>query len=175
MEKIIVGSTSVHKIEAVKEALLRLGIKAEVIGVKTESEINEQPVGFVETHEGAARRVKQLSQNYSQYIRVGIESGIMQWSAVYTVDMAVVAVRTPHPDNNIYIATSPGIRFPHECVMRAAPYFEKETVGTYIAEKFGGDRTDPHTTLTYGRISRKETLIQGIMLAFAQIPNLGTT
>ena len=43
------GSTSAHKLGALKEACDRLGIKVEVKTFSAESEVNAQPFGFDET------------------------------------------------------------------------------------------------------------------------------
>lgn len=178
MKKVIVGSTSEHKIEAVKEALLRLGVEAEVVGVKTESGVNEQPVGFKEIYQGALNRARELYEKYPDDIRVGTENGIVGWGTCsknevfdpHFFDLALIVVMLP--DGAMYRALSSGIEFSEEYVYDPELNFAQATVGSIIAKKLGGDKTDPHKTLTHGRVRRKETLIEGVRLAFAQIPDL---
>jgi hypothetical protein len=54
--KITLGSMSTHKLNAVRQACQELGLDAVVLGVKTQSGQNEQPVGFDETFGGALNR-----------------------------------------------------------------------------------------------------------------------
>lgn len=173
MKKVIVGSTSAHKIEAVKEALLRLGVEAEVMGVETRSTVNEQPMGFEQMVDGAWSRVwgalyGQGGNYTTNPTAVGIENGLLYYCGI-TIDIAVVIV---YCKGREYVATSSGVRFPDDSRVKSQLLGFKTTAGEIIAAELGGDKTDPHKTLTYGRVSRKEMLIEGVRLAFAQIPDL---
>jgi len=168
MRRFILGSTSVHKLEAVRSACVKLGIDAVVSAVGVDSGQNEQPVGFEETLEGALARAsfaKSCGEGDSIY--VGVESGIINLSRSSTIDLAVIVVLAG--DRRI-VTTSAGIEFPQECVSIAHQRgFKTTTVGSIIAEKLGGDATDPHFTLTKGMVSRKSTLVQALMLALSQL------
>jgi non-canonical (house-cleaning) NTP pyrophosphatase len=164
--RIVVGSTSKHKVGAAKEACRRLDIHAEVLGCKTISEVNEQPVGFRETTRGAKQRALAAKAQQPDTVSIGIESGIVV-SGDVVIDLAVIAVLWR---GKWYLSTSPGIQFPHSCYVIAKKRgFDKHTVGSVIAEQLGGDETDPHTFLTTGRITRQETLVQGLCVALGQM------
>lgn len=168
--KIVVGSTSAHKLNAVKQACAQIGLKTVISGVKTSSGQNEQPVGLDETLKGAVTRAKSAKTQHPDSIAIGIESGIFHGSGKTptTLDIAVVVMLSP--DGRRIVTTSPGIEFPEKYVHIAKERgFKTTTVGSVIAEKRGGDTTDPHFTLSNGRISRKKTLIDGITTALLQL------
>ncbi|MEK7172587.1 MAG: hypothetical protein AAB740_01245, partial [Patescibacteria group bacterium] len=74
------------------------------------------------------------------------------------------------PDGRRIITTTPGVIFPEDCVAIAKERgFVTTTVGSIIAEKLGGDPTDPHSTLTKGAVSRVQTLVAGLIIALSQI------
>jgi len=174
MEKeinIALGSTSQHKIEAVKQACQQLGLMASVVGVKAASGQNEQPVGLNETYQGALSRAQGAKTQNPEAIAIGIESGIFiteNKENPLTIDFAVIVVLTP--DNRCIVATTPGVVFPEDCVAIAKERgFATATTGSVIAEKLGGDPTDPHSTLTNGVVSRTQTLVAGLIIALSQI------
>jgi len=47
--------------------------------------------------------------------------------------------------------------------------FATTTVGSVIVEKLNGDPTDPQSTLTNGIVSRAKTLVDGLVVALAQL------
>ncbi|MDP3985557.1 MAG: DUF84 family protein [bacterium] len=176
--QIAVGSTSVHKIGAVAKASALLGFETEdILSCPAQSEQNEQPRGLdkirtqKEIYLGARFRALAAKKQFPQAAAaVGIESGIVELSdePAITIDLAVSVVLTA--DGREIVSTSPGITFPEDCVREAERRgFETHTVGEVIAERFGGDKTDPHMALTKGRISRQHTLIEGLRIALAQV------
>ncbi len=87
--KIIVGSQSQVKIDAVNNALKKLGIDAEVVGVKAKSDVAEQPIDD-ETLQGArnrAQHARQLVADGDLYL--AIENGVYTEGDRF-VDKAVV-------------------------------------------------------------------------------------
>ena len=167
---VVLGSTNSHKLDAVRKACERLSMKASVTGVKTSSGQNEQPVGFNETFDGALSRAKSARTQNTDAIAVGVESGIFVFGGgkPFFIDVAVVAIITL--DNRQIVTTSAGIVFPEDCVKIAESRgFESTTVGSVIAEKFGGDPADPHSILTKGRVSRTMILTDALVLALSQI------
>lgn len=168
--KVVLGSTNAYKLDAVRKACEILGMKASVSGVKTSSGQNEQPVGFEKTFAGALTRAKSARTQNADAIAVGIESGIFVFDGgkPFFIDVAVIVVITL--DNRQIITTSAGTAFPEDCVKIAESRgFESITVGSVIAEKFGGDSADPHSILTNGRVSRVMILTDALVTAFGQI------
>lgn len=168
---IVLGSTSPQKMDALRIALKKLEIESVVLGLKTSSGQNEQPVGFDETYKGALMRAKSAKGNSTDYVSVGIESGLFRLSEgkrFVNMDMAIIVVLTP--DGRRIVTTSSGIVFPKKLVNIAyVRGFSKTTVGSVIAEKLGGDPTDPHATLTKGKITRMDTLVDALVTALKQI------
>ncbi len=169
---IIVGSTSPIKVNAVMLACQNIGWPGEVniSKIKTASEQNEQPVGFDETFAGALTRAKAAQAKEPESIAIGIESGIFLFHADASVilDIAVIVLLTPH--GRQIVTTSTGIEFPEECVRIAEQRgFETTTVGSVVAERFGGDQADPHATLTKGRVTRQATLVEALTEALQQL------
>lgn len=168
--RIILGSTSRHKLDAVQQACAKLELTAIVSGIKTSSGQNEQPVGFDETLGGALTRATSAKEQEPESIAIGIESGIfnIKTNGPLTLDIAVVVVLTP--DGRQIITTSEGIQFPQECVTIAESRgFKTTTVGTIVTEQYGGEPTDPHSVLTKGVVTRTMTLIDALMVALRQL------
>jgi len=168
---ITLGSTSKHKLTAVKQACEQLGLTASLVGVKAASGQNEQPVGLSETFQGALNRAQGAKAQNPKAIAIGIEGGIFITDSEQlplTVDLAVIVVLTP--DGRRIITTTPGIVFPEDYVEIAKKRgFITTTVGSVIAEKLGGDPTDPHSTLTNRAVSRSKTLVDGLVVALTQL------
>ena len=168
---IIVGSTSIHKINAVQQACQELGIKANIKNVYAPSGQNAQPVGFNETFSGAYARAKSAQSNQLGTIAIGIESGIFRISnrdKQITLDIAIIVVLTP--GGRCIITTTESIRLPEEYVSIAEQRgFASTTVGSVLAEQCGGDSTDPHSIITKGEITRTMTLVGALKNAFTQI------
>jgi non-canonical (house-cleaning) NTP pyrophosphatase len=164
--KITLGSMSTHKLNAVRQACQELGLDAVVLGVKTQSGQNEQPVGFDETFGGALNRATSAMSQNPDSIAIGIESGIFHFGV--TLDIAVIVVLTP--DDRRIVTTSEGIEFPEEFVRIAEERgFETTTVGSVITERLGGDPTDPHSVLTKGKVTRTKTLVDALKTALHQL------
>lgn len=88
------GSTSDIKIAALQGAFQRLGVEREVVKIKVPSNINEQPIGFQETFNGAVNRLTNLMQAVSRGRGYGIcfaaENGIEFSDKGEAVDFAIV-------------------------------------------------------------------------------------
>lgn len=168
--KITLGSTSTHKLAAVREACERLGLQFDVGGVKTNSDTNEQPVGFDETFAGALARAEGVREQDADAIALGVESGIFRFGQEehYTLDLAAVVVLTS--DGKKIVTTSSGILFPEDCVEEAERRgFDTTTVGSVVTEQYGGDATDPHSVLTNKAVTRTATLVDALVVAFRQL------
>ncbi len=171
--KIKLGSTSAQKFKAVEIGCKYLSLDFTIEKVNAPSGQNEQPVGFDETFAGALNRAKlAIELSPTDYdIAIGIESGIFSINSsaeTTTLDIAIIVVITK--SGKQIVANTPGFVFPEIYVNTAKELgFEKNTVGQVIAENLGGDKTDPHSILSNGVITRQETLIEGLMIALKQI------
>ena len=159
--KLHLGSTSTHKLEALKEACIKIGKEVEINFSSAESEINAQPYGFDEIYRGARNRAINSQTDDIKALKIGIENGIIPVDDKF-IDLAIVVVLLPSGES--FVGTSAGIEFPKEAVEEARSRgFETVTVGNIIAETMGGSKTDPHSILTRGKVSRKEILVEAIM------------
>ena len=74
--KIVVGTTSVPKIEYLKEVLRDLKIKADIFSVLVESGVAEQPTTIKETERGSISRAKSAFEKIKDVdFSIGIEVG----------------------------------------------------------------------------------------------------
>ena len=173
--KIIVGSTSQHKIGAIDEVFEEVfpNYQIKIRGIKTISGVNEQPVGFEEISKGAQNRLneaKRLTQEVYDFI-IGIENGILPVESgkrVIWFDVGWVVIEDKEGEQSYGLSS--GIEFPQEYVDKAKEAgFETTTVGEIIAKETGGDKTDPQSLLSRGLVSRKEMLKQALKIALGQI------
>jgi len=76
--KIAVGTQNNGKIEAVKNGLMKYPdyLDIEVIGVKTDSGVNHQPIGLDETILGAKNRARLAYELGNSDLGFGLEAGI---------------------------------------------------------------------------------------------------
>lgn len=172
-----VGSTSEHKIAAVRAACEELCLQAEIVGVAVPSGVNEQPYGLIETRCGAYGRAYLARRaNGSADIYVGIESGVFPlydegWrGGTYPgehVDAAIVTVvdRGTYADHAISSGSSVVSADVEEARRRG---FDKHTVSSVTHERTGCSATDSTPHYTGGRVHRKECLQQAVKIALSQ-------
>mgnify|MGYP000999353550 CR=1 FL=1 len=165
---IVVGSKSKHKLGAVGSALFHFGIPHTLLSCDVETDTPAQPCSWHQVQDGATRRAIGALRNFPEaLVGVGIESGLFFVRQGQVLDIAFLSL----VDNNgrEFIATSQGVMFPANAVAEARSRgFKNVTAGQIIAERFGGDHTDPHTTLTEGRVTREGLLTDGLRALFAQ-------
>ncbi len=172
IDKIVLGTTSAHKIDAAKQACALLGLDTEVTGVKVASGQNEQPIGFEETYGGALTRAQGAQATDTGAIAIGIENGVFRFGGEegkrHAVDFAIVVTLTP--DGREAVATSAGMEYPDSCVVDAERRgLETTTVGSVFAERFGGDPTDPQSVMSEGRAPRVKLLTDTIAQALGDL------
>ncbi len=168
MARIVLGTTSRHKIDAVREACKKADIVAEVFGSSAESFQNEQPVGYDATYAGAFARADQARHRDTSAIAIGIESGISFEGGIWN-DFAVIVVLEPISRKTIVAETEP-FEFPERYVREAeAIGFKTTTVGSVIAKHTRCDPTDPHSFLSDGKVSRSDLLTDALVEAFGKI------
>ena len=176
MIKILLASTSQHKLSAVQKAFEKIypQEKIKIKTVKAASNINEQPVGYSEIFQGAANRIKNAksaTQKESLDFIVGIENGIIPVKTAQGkrwFDVAGVIIENKEGQQSL--ALSAGVEFPSDLVEKARKMgFTTTTVGSLIAKEAGGDATDPHHLLTKGLVTRSFLLEEAIKIALGQL------
>jgi inosine/xanthosine triphosphatase len=178
--KVVVASKTEIKIAAVRSAFGALRIQGvSVLGVSADSGISDQPVGHDETMRGCANRLRAARQYPEAQLAsfvVSIESGIVEFAMPAPdgpddrryFDLAWVCVENVQTGQRFW-SNSCGLEFPaslvHQC---EALGFAKTTVGSLVAASAsGGDKQDPHSTLTKGALTREALLNQAIVAALA--------
>ena len=78
--KVLIGTKNPGKIEGAKRALENYFKNVEIVGVKVDSNVSEQPIGL-ETYEGAANRVENLikyakENHIAADLYMAVESGL---------------------------------------------------------------------------------------------------
>lgn len=159
---VVVGSTSPHKLEAVRQACRALGIRADVSGHAVVSAVSAQPFGLDEIVHGAKAR-SFLSVEHD--LAIGIESGLVSSGAIY-FDLAAIVVR--RRGKIVGVSLSTGIVFPDEFVQAALSAVPRLTVGEVMHNAVGCCKTDGTAFLTGGRYDRSDQLAGGVIAAFAQ-------
>ena len=167
---VIVGSRSKIKVAAVQRALANLGIAANVLGFETDSGLDPQPEGLDVGYAGALYRAESLCGKVNmpdaEQVYVGIENFVEGY--LIAIDIACIVVIDVNGEK--IVTTSSGVCFPTEYVEQArAIGFYKTTVGKVISEALGGDNADSHSTLTKGAVTREDTLVAALEVAFRQL------
>lgn len=174
MLKVVVGSTSEHKINATRAALRELDIQAEVMGFAADSGVNPQPEGLNEILEGATNRAFNVQRavirpDGERILFIGIENGIVykktsrfalvsDYAEVVLLDgeFAFFANSAGHPVNygDVEEAQNNGL--------------SRCTVAEFTKLRTGCDATDATPHYTGGRMNRVELLKGAVKLALAQ-------
>jgi non-canonical (house-cleaning) NTP pyrophosphatase len=180
---IALGSRDARHLAALQSACRFLGMEKTVIQpFPVDSGQHAQPEGWDAIFRGAWKRAKGSLEKIPQSagwdmdktFGVGIESGIHRFKSPMsiTIDLALIVITNPM--GAVYVAASPGVRFPESAVKAAAEAgFETTSVGNVIVQRSGHvgiEDMDPHTVLTGGRLSQHGLLTEGIMTAFRMIP-----
>lgn len=164
--KIAIGTTSELKVRALRDALERINIEAEMLPVKTSSGIADQPFGFEEIIKGATTRAENSLNEVGADIGVGVENGLVEIGGDY-FDVACVIIKTK--DGNKSAAFSPAILIPEWIIKKIKE--ENTEVGEITKALSGDTEKDGFKYFTNGAITRKEALFQAIVFAFAKILN----
>ena len=165
--QVVVGSTSIHKINAVRSALRVCGFDTEqyrIAGCSASSEIDEQPFGLPQTRSGAFHRACNARRLYPEAdLWIGIESGIVDGGNQF-YDTAIVIVQ--HKNGRQFSAITSGHAIPNEYVEEAQRRgFDKHTAGQVMAERTGCDSTDGTSFITDGYVSRSDAISQAVAIA----------
>lgn len=164
--KIVIGTTSELKIRSLKEALKRFDIEAEIISLKTDSKVSNQPFGYEETILGAKNRVKQCREEINPDIAIAVESGLIKLDGSY-FDIACVYALSK--DGVESMSFSSAFLTPEWIIDEIK---EKNTEYGFITQRISGDPSkDPQKYFSGGIIKRDELISQAIILALTKLFN----
>jgi inosine/xanthosine triphosphatase len=164
--KISVGTTSALKIRALEDALKKLGIQAEIVSVKTDSGVSDQPFGYTESKTGAMNRARAAFEQGNFDMALGIESGLIEIEGDY-FDIACVYIVTNEDDSSI--AYSAGYFTPKWIIDEIK---KKNTEYGHITQRLSGDEEkDPLKYFSEGKTKREDVLSQAIEIALVKVFN----
>lgn len=159
MIRIVVGSASVLKLEAVQAAIDELGLEAEIVGVDADSGVPNQPYGRAQTVEGATNRARVAREAGKGAYAVGIENGLVP-SGDVVLDLAYIVVFDPA--GRRLMRRSLGVTVPQELVEASLQSGQRTTAGKLEADRNGCDPADPHFLWSNGRTNRKQILVKAL-------------
>lgn len=156
-----VGSKNHFKVEAVKEALSKIGYEAKVCSFKTTSRVPAQPIGE-DTFIGAKNRALAVISDKSDFT-IGIESGIVKRDKVY-FDFAVVHVISR--DKKESYATTSYFALPENIAQLIEKGYElSDAIDKEYKIKNSKKNISAVGVLTDGKINLKNILVDTIVLA----------
>lgn len=166
--KVNIGSENPVKIKAVKNAFGKYFKKVEVKGIKTESEVRQQPLNLLEILNGAKTRAKKNFQNCDYSI--GIESGIMSFpcdSGFMEITVAVI-----FDGKKFFSGTSPLFEYPDRAVKMLLQ--GRHDINSAFAELFGKDadmgrKQGAVGELTRGKVNRAQFTELAVLMALMKI------
>ncbi len=168
--RLMIATENAAKIESAKRAFSDYFENIEIIGVKIDSEVNEQPVNE-ETKLGATNRLNNLKKyckenkiNADYYL--SIETGIIDLYGTY-FNMNIAAIS----DNSekISYGTSGAYPIPKKYI----EIIKEKSLGTLFNEIYGNDETR-HTkgggieALSHGKISRADLGTSAFIMALTE-------
>ncbi len=168
--KVVLGSTSAVKLQALTAALQHFGLTAEVLTVKARSGIAEQPFDE-ETIRGAENRARDADKlSPGADLVIAIESGLFREKEGY-FDIAVVLALLPNGET--ICVRSDAVEFPEDAVRETiARGVDVWTCGKVLAE-WGrvSLHDDPHASLS-GK-PRAKFLEEAVIKLFANLKQSG--
>lgn len=163
--RIAVGSTSLIKVDAVREALFGLGMEVEVVSASVPSGVSEQPREN-ETVLGARNRAAGAREAFPGAWAVGIESGIFDEGKNWS-DRGVICLISPTGDTHV-VRTEGVTLYVRDVEEARRRGFDRTTIGSVMAERTGCDPADPHAMLFGGGKSRRAILQVALATLFRE-------
>lgn len=176
-----IGTTSPHKVGALQDALARPShplsdIATDILPFDVSSGgVDVQPFGIALGSMGSENRAAYgLMHAPEALYSLGVESYLELVRGTWLDIAHVTLVQRCRSARTMYevvgTATSLGIPFPEEAVLAALREGAgKHTAGKHVAARLGGDATDPHATLTGGKLTRRGLLTDAIFATFLQV------
>jgi len=177
MPKIVIGSESKIKINAVRKAIKAVFENHKAFGIKginVPSMVCQQPIGWEETYLGARNRAQQaIKLDPKATLSIGIENGIflipnqMPGAEEFWIDQAFV-VMFVKKSSKYFLASSAGLRVPTLLAKKVLQIGQnKTTIGRMIHLTIPeAPPDDPHSYLTKGKLAREDILAQTLEMLF---------
>lgn len=159
-KKVYLGSLNPAKLNAVKEVLEDF----EVIGVKVDSNVSNQPKSDEETINGALNRARSLPNDG---LRIGLEAGVeFHNNKLFLINWGVLIDLS----GNEYIAGGTRIELPD--YVRKGIFEENKELADIMGEVFKDDSIRLHQgaigIFTHGQIERKDIFTHVVKLLYGE-------
>ena len=170
---VLVGSQNPVKTKAVEEAFSKYFGAVDVMGIKVESKVSNQPIDS-EVFEGAHNRALELKRlNKKQVLGakffIGIEGGIIKYYSKWFVVSVMCVV---DDKSRVGYGTSPHFEIPYNIVEQL---FDGIELGT-VMDKIMGDHNIKQkggaiSYFTKGVMDRKNLYVQGLIVSLIPFVN----
>lgn len=168
---VYMSTESELKHAAVTSAMRRAGLEVVVGGKKVDSGVDEQPMTFDETYQGAMNRHRALRSlgNSADYF-VTVESGMAQpHPAAGTYGCNVVVIE--QADGQPYVGFAIDVEFPQE-VLDTVPS-QYSDYGTWAKLVHGAVEKDPYPYFTDGHLTRRKTIEDAVFNTMIRVTSSG--
>jgi len=171
--KILVGSKNPVKIESVKEAFSNFFEDIEVIGIKVDSKVSDQPINE-ETFDGAKNRALELKkineeQNLGAKFFVGIEGGLIK---TYSKWLSCGGMCVVDAEGRMGFGTSPHFELPEKVIKKL---LEGVELGLVMDEIMGEENVKQKGGaigfFTKNVMRRKDLYVPGLIVALVPLLN----
>lgn len=168
LPKIYLASESEIKKSAVDFGFRELKKKYQVCGLKTNSDVSEEPLSFEETYTGAFNRLnhlkKQVTNQDYDYI-ISIESGTVRLLNDFNYfDISICL--TENKEGVRHISITGSIEYPKKMTDEVPSKYPD--LGVLVQQKYGLKRKDPIAYLTNNKVTREKLLQQAVVNTLAQ-------
>jgi len=166
--KIVLGTTSELKIRAANDAFKVLDISPEVITVKSESGVPDQPFGVEQILTGAKNRAKNAMEIEESDYAIGVENGIIKIEQInkWMETLVVVVVSSDGKES-----CAQGLAYPLPDWAVEEIKKENSELGHVVQRLNPALEKDPINYFSGGKIKREETITQAIVSAMLEFIN----
>lgn len=171
LPKVFVSSDNQIKIDATSYSFRENDEYYNVIGMKIDSKVSEQPMSIDETYQGATNRLRDLkkqttSEDYS-YL-VSIENGLVKLHKHHEFyNLTVCIVENDEGDKRVSIVSD--VEFP-KSMTDLVPH-KYPDLGVFVQKEYKSELKDPFQYITKGKLKRIELLRYAIKNAIVQFNN----
>lgn len=170
--RVAVGSTNPTKVKAVEEIMREFYGNVEVIAVKVDSEVGDQPIGLEKTIEGAINRAKKALKESDADLGVGIEAGLYEVPHTVTGYMDIQFCAIVDSEGRITLGHGPSFEYPPYAVERVL----REGIEIAVPmSKLSGDIELKKTIGAIGFLTRKKLVrkeLNKLAVLMAMIPRI---
>lgn len=169
---VYMSTESALKQRAVGRAMRKAGVSVRIDGKKVASGVNEQPMTFDETYEGAKNRHENLhALKVDADYYVTVESGlhhVHEAHGAYGCTVVIVEPKGSAPR----VGFDLDVEFPNEWLAKVPS--EYADMGVLVRQKYGIAEKDPTQHLTGGKLTRQDVVERAVFTVAVQLKTEAT-